>query len=190
MSKKTVPIVLGIIIAGFAILGLSKLSPEPALVGDGIGVDFGLNSQLVKSQYSIIEGDSDLYEDPNNRFMFSYPKEFSPASFGGKEIGETVLLQKTGEKAGFQIFITLFDEPGSVLTVERIKTDVPGIIMHDPRPVDLNGEVLGLSFVSESDSFGRSREIWIAKGGFLYQMSTYENEQSLLAEVLSSWRFL
>ena len=189
MKSKVSAIIVALIIAGAVIYGLSKVAPETGIEGDGIGVDFGLNSQLVKSEYSIQEGQSKRYTDPGNRFAFSYPDEFTAGSFGDDETGETVLLQKTGEKAGFQIYITQFDEPGSVLTPDRIKSEVPGLPMIDARTVDFNGQVLGLSFVSESESFGRSREIWIAKGGFLYQMSTYESEQSLLAEVLSSWSF-
>lgn len=155
----------------------------------GIDVDFGFTADLISSEYSIVNGGSKQYEDPEERFSFKYPKAFTVGVFGDSEIGETVLLQKTGEKAGFQIFVTLFDEPGRVLTADRIQSEIPGINMIDPRPVDFDGDVVGISFISEGETFGRSREIWIAKSGFLYQMSTYEHEQSLLAEVMSSWSF-
>jgi hypothetical protein len=186
MSSKKLPIILTIVIA----LGISAFlfnSQDDDVLG--IDVDFGFDAQLISSDYSIVEGGSKRYKDPLERFSFRYPSEFSLGQFGDEEVGETILLQRPEEEAGFQIFVTLFDEPGRTLTVERIQNEIPNLKIIEPHPVDFAGEVLGLSFISEGESFGRSREVWIAKNGFLYQMSTYEREQSLLAEVLSSWDF-
>jgi hypothetical protein len=185
MNSKKIPTIVAVLIVIIFVV-FSRSSNQG---GEGIIVDLGFNADLIKSKYSIVDGGSKSYSDPENRFSFKYPTEFTVGTFGDIEIGETILLQRAQEENGFQILISLFDEPGKALTVQRIQTEIPSLKMHDPRAIDFEGEVIGISFVTEDESFGRSREIWIAKEGFLYQMTTYEREQSLLAEVLSSWSF-
>lgn len=180
-----------IVVAGYFIYKTSvpdkTLDLSQGIVFGDASIDTTLGSTYLLDK-SI--GKNPLYTDKNNKFSFSYPEGFSVGNFGGVETGETILIQRQGEKAGFQIFISLFDEPGSSLTPSRITDEVPGIVMQNPEIIEFNGKVIGISFTSESESFGPSREVWIAEGGYLYQMTSYLSDQTLLRQVLSTWKFL
>jgi len=196
MTTKTIQILavaIALILAGGAYLAYTNLSNSNELDLTK-GITFGDSIlETIPSDYSLDKkiDNNPLYKDAQGKFSFSYPEGFSVGNFGdATEAGETILIQRQGEKAGFQVFVALFDEPGTALTPERITEDVPGIVMQSPEPVELDGQVIGISFTSENSSFGPSREVWIAKGGYIYQMTSYLNDQVLLKQVLSTWKFL
>ncbi len=186
MNSKTLGIFTALILIG--IIGvIFVVVKKPS--NSGVEVDFGIFDGVSDSSYEVEKGESPLFSDNKNRFEFNYPKEFSISQFGNAEEGETVLAQRSGEKAGFQIFITTFDEPIEALTVERIKSEIPDLEMNNVEPVNWNGKRIGISFSGSNSSVDPTREIWIVNNGYLYQMTTYLKEQKLLKQVLETWKF-
>jgi hypothetical protein len=37
---------------------------------------------------------------------------------------------------------------------------------------------------------GDTREIWFIRGGFLYEVATYKDQEAWLSEIMSTWKFL
>ncbi|MAF13679.1 MAG: hypothetical protein CMI53_02185, partial [Parcubacteria group bacterium] len=70
-----------------------------------------------------------------------------------------------------------------------VKRDLPNIIMEQLQEFLIGNGISGLAFISESESFGTSREVWFVWDGNLFQISTYIESQDLLQEILRTWRF-
>jgi len=190
IKKKAIITAIALVLILVAIFLVIKNREVGNDTKNGIDVDFGIVDTLNEGKYKI-EKNAGEYVDKKGRFFFSYPKEFTIGNFTD-EIGETILVQKNDDNVGFQIYISHFDEPGKNITVDRVKEEIPDIEVIDPRPVTINGENIGISFIYNTnvDSDNESREIWIAKNGYLYQMTTYKSEQALLKEILRTWKFL
>ena len=129
------------------------------------------------------------YTSPDFGFSFRYPKDFSATELED-DAGATVLLQKSGEREGFQIYISEFDE-AEPLTGARILQDLPASEVIDPKDV-LIGEgkaINAVIFLSTSPSFGKTREVWFIREGFLYQVTTYEGQDDFIGPILETLRF-
>ncbi|KND48322.1 MAG: hypothetical protein AB198_01220 [Parcubacteria bacterium C7867-003] len=87
-------------------------------------------------------------------FSFEYGIDYNISSFGNyfDSTGESILLQKENGEQGLQIVITPFDED-IVLTVKRIKADLPKLSVIDPKEVQMGGErgTFRVTFLSENN---------------------------------------
>ncbi|PJE69041.1 hypothetical protein COU96_01905, partial [Candidatus Shapirobacteria bacterium CG10_big_fil_rev_8_21_14_0_10_38_14] len=119
------------------------------------------------------DGENNIYTDSQYKFSFEYPKNFTATKFQEGEEGDTILVQEKESKKSFQIFISPFDEPGP-LTKERVKQDLPDLIINNPEQRVLKNGAVALVFFSEESSIGETREIWFVHNGYLYQISTYK----------------
>jgi hypothetical protein len=119
-------------------------------------------------------------------FSFDMPEGFSIGEFDNPvDESETVLVQK-GD-VGFQLVITPFDED-VILTEEVIRGDLPDIVIEQPIQIQVNNAI-ALAFISESESLGKTREVWWIYRGHLYQISTYTEFDEVMVEILESWSF-
>ena len=134
------------------------------------------------------DGENNIYTDSQYKFSFEYPKNFTATKFQEGEEGDTILVQEKESKKSFQIFISPFDEPGP-LTAERVLQDLPDLIINNPEQRVLKNGAVALVFFSEESSIGETREIWFVHNGYLYQISTYKELDSLVAKIISTWRF-
>lgn len=154
--------------------------------GSGAGDSAAAGNQQVKVKtYN--------HSDPN--FSFEYPEDFNISAFPDGENGETVLVQKPNSNEGFQVFISPFDEPSDPtqggagpITVERVKQDVPDMVIESPETVKFGG-ISALAFLSKSESVGRTREVWFLHEGYLYQITGYSGTDVLISKVLLTWKF-
>ncbi|TSC62829.1 MAG: hypothetical protein G01um101448_351 [Parcubacteria group bacterium Gr01-1014_48] len=134
-------------------------------------------------------GESIRYVNTAYGFSFDKPTSMDVSSFT-EDMGETILIQEAKGSAGFQIFILPWDEQEyTVMTVERIREDLPDFTIREPQEVVLADGTHALLFWSEEKSVGRTREVWIIKNEYLYQISALAHFDPLLARVMSSWRF-
>ena len=138
------------------------------------------------------------YKNDQFGFLFNHPEGFNISDFddGG---GKIILVKNVGSSVsnisnisnnseeGFQIFIAAFDEPGPI-TKERILKDIPDMVISNEKEILVGGE-RALSFTSQDDLGGETREIWLVHGGFLYQIKGYKNFEEELLEILNTWKF-
>ena len=126
------------------------------------------------------------YKNDQFGFLFNHPEGFNISDFddGG---GKIILVKKAASDNGFQIYITPFDEPGPI-TKERILKDIPDMAISNEKEISVGGE-RALSFTSQDDLGGETREIWMVHGGFLYQVKGYKNFEEKMIEVLKTWKF-
>ncbi|MBI1956940.1 MAG: hypothetical protein HYS44_00570 [Candidatus Niyogibacteria bacterium] len=153
------------------------------------------SSSETLSAATVLGEDYIKYTHPDIGFSLEYPRELEVRRFSEKEDAETILFQRAGdedrargERLGFQIFITPFDDEWPVITRERILRDLPDLKMEDVQEVILGDGTRALIFWTEDPSLGRTREVWFTSMGIrLYEITTYEHLDSWLAMILSTW---
>ena len=139
------------------------------------------------------------FTHPLYGFSVEYPEELDITTFDEGEGGETIIFQsredesvELEEKVGFQIFVSPFEED-SVLTLERIREDLPFAIIEEPVEVIIGKktgiDIQALVFWSEDPAIGRTREVWFVHDNYLYEVTSFAHLDTLLAGILSTWNF-
>ena len=129
--------------------------------------------------------EDDRYQNTAYGFSFTLPAEYTTQSNPVWDDSHIYTFDGGGEKS-FQIFVTPHDEP--IINPERIKLDVPDIVMNNIRTATLDS-VEALVFESHDSSVGDTYEVWFVRNDHLYQMTTYREHQNELNEILSTWKF-
>ena len=148
-------------------------------------IDYSVNKV---DQYDIgaIE-EANLYSNENPPFSFRYPDDFSVSSFEDTD-KSVVLVQKSEDQAGLQIYISDFSDDKEGLTPQRIQRDIPSIVMVNVQPVFFGGKETGLIFVSTRDN-EKVREMWFVYEGWLYQITTPLSFDEALEKIMNTWQF-
>lgn len=167
-------------------LSLNKKSPQSD-IGENIG-DVSESEQTYTVTPSEENIANNVYTDSQYNFSFQYPKDFTATKFKEGEDGDTILIQQKGGEGGFQIFIAPFDEEGP-LTKERILQDLPDIVIKNAENRVLKNGIPALIFFSEEASLGETREIWFINNGYLYQVTATKEIDSLVAQIIATWKF-
>lgn len=137
------------------------------------------------------EGDgakfSNEYSDDQFKFSLRYPDGMKTSVVEEGDGARTILVQNETAKKGFQVFVAPYDET-EPLTKERILQDLPDLHMEGVQTANIDG-AHAVAFVTNDPSFGRTREVWFSRGGFLYQVTSRIEFDRELAEVMGTWRF-
>ncbi len=129
------------------------------------------------------------YVNSSYGFSLIHPKNMSATTLD-EEDGETILIQEKEGTKSFQIFIMPWDEPEyTVITPKRIKQDLLDFVVDDPKEAVLADGTHALLFWSKEDGSGKTREVWIIHGEYLYQISALADLDSLLARIMGTWKF-
>ena len=141
----------------------------------------------IQDQIKTKPSDLQTYDDEN--FSFQYPKNFLlssyPAVGGGTKI---VVESSTGNKQGFQIAYWSFDE-SEPLTPERIKSDLPDLVMENIKNIKILNDLSALSFYSRDENIGHTFEIWFVYDQHLYQVMTYLEFSDQMQKILETIKF-
>ena len=193
MSKKStiIIIVVAAILVTVAIIFLKVNKKSPSNKEESIN-EYPSVSDSIQNTYTLTPSEEDeknnVYTDSQYKFSFQYPKDFTATKFREGEGSDTILIQQKGGKGGFQIFISPFDEPGP-LTKERISQDLPDMKIESAENRVLKNGIPALLFFSSEASLGETREIWFVKNGYLYQITATKEIDSLVAEIVGTWKF-
>lgn len=194
-------IIILIIIIAIAVFGLIKFSEER-----NDELSFAVD-EVVPGEIKKVDADTNTFIHKGYGFSLNFPSNMTASNFREGE-GEQVLFQ--GDNGDwFQIYITPWDE-GKTITPERIKQDLPDIVIKDPQTVIIGPrqkEGIGpnaIIFFSKDSNLGETREIWFVYpdlsrassreqgrgvASFLYQITTYKRLDVMLGVVLSTLTF-
>lgn len=131
------------------------------------------------------------YTDPDYGFSFDYPDDLTIGKVPGEK-GIAIIVQKTVSglsTTGFQVSITPFDEPDQVLTSDRIHRDIPDLTVGEPQEAVIGQNLHVLIFWGDDPGLGKTREVWMVRGGNLYQITAPAAFDKELAGILQTWRF-
>ena len=125
---------------------------------------------------------SDLYG-----FSLKFPGGLKTTFFqdGNTDI---VAISDGATGLGVQIAITPFDEPDTNITAERVKKDIPDIIINDPQEVTLGSLGKGIAWIDGEGVNGR-RQVWFAARGYLFQLTAPILFDATLKKMLNTWVF-
>lgn len=166
MHKKNIILILFLLIAGFVVY-FFFFKIERSVV-----FETTVNAPKAGDTLTPQTNKDSKYTHTDPVFSFEYPEGYAP-SLIREETGDSIVVSRGGDSlAGFQIFVTPFDEPNIELTPNRIQNDIPDIVMKSPETVSLPSGIKALSFVSRHESLGDTFEVWFVKDGYAYQFSS------------------
>ena len=135
----------------------------------------------------------EIYENDNYSFSFKYPAA-AIISSDSDDAGEAVIVQDQSGDLGFQIYITSFNDPDPTITEERLKQDIPDMIISQARTAIIGNDSQGLVFISE-DNGEKKREVWFVSPGqegkspWLFQITSPLESADFLKEILGNWEW-
>lgn len=180
---------LVLVLAGVAIYLLDRNTTSPlsgSLIrsifsddeaGDTLTSDDTIEEATTANPYLDAQG---RYVHTEPGFSFAAPNGEMPVSNNVGDSWEVVTVKN------FQISFYPHDEPA--ITTERIKLDVPDIVIKNIQYATLDGAE-ALVFNSSESTIGETYEVWFVHGGYLYQAMTYADKENELNSVLNTWKF-
>jgi hypothetical protein len=184
MNKKTKSIIIAIVI--ILIIGVAYLAIGKKSLNFGKWKNQSENGASHSSKagiYAHIDGD----------FTFEYPSDFTFTDLyetddTTKAEKENIIFHGKDSKDNFQIVISGFDE--EPVTLARVKREVPSLGLSDAQEISIEG-ARGVIFSStDADTKMATREIWFSHAGILYQISTYPEFDSRMADILTTWKWM
>lgn len=186
-------VIVAVIIGSIVFFNSKKNNAEQDIVNNNPW------SQESRARLGIDEGSSTTndfnftkeYTNTMYNFSFLYPQTYTATTFfDAVQEADVVLVQHAEQGSGFQIQITPFDENIRILTAQRVKQDLPTLVMADVQEVDLGEYGKGIAFMSNNENFGgSSREVWFVWNKNLYQVSTYKHLDTVVQAVMNTWTF-
>jgi len=185
--------IIGIIIVALLVVGgaLYLFMPMFDLVGrtSQSAASTPLVAYVPKSSgREVGTGEKEYY---NQQYTFSllYPDNLTVKEFPEVGGAMTITFEQDDGKtlSGFQIFIVPF--AGSQITSERFKQDNPSGVRKNLKDITLDGAT-GASFYSTNATLGDTAEVWFTHSGYLYEVTTFKELDTWLADILATWRFL
>ncbi len=125
-------------------------------------------------------------------FSFDYLSIYKTSNFIEGD-GEQIHFQADNGD-WFQIYVTPWDE-GSIITPERIRKDLPNIVIKEPQQVVLGPKQKdgvgpqALIFLSKDGTSIETREIWFVERGYLFQITTFKRLDPVIGNILSTLVF-
>ena len=119
------------------------------------------------------------YSNKAFNFGLLFPDNLRATEY--KEQGEalTVSFQDPNTNEGFQVYVTPYN--GKQIDTARFKLDEPSGVMKEPKDVFIGGTAATM-FFSTNAVMGDTREVWFIRGGFLYEVTTYKELDTWLAQ--------
>ncbi len=127
------------------------------------------------------------YANQQYHFSLQYPPNLQVTTYGGGGQGLTVAFQDPSTNAGFQVFVTPYNQPQ--ITKARFEMDEPSGVLENPTTIVIDG-VSATMFYSTDARMGDTREVWFINGGLLYEVTTYKELDTWLAGIMMTWRFI
>lgn len=125
------------------------------------------------------------YTHPNPKFSVDFPGEMNVETYDEGGESETILFR--GPSGSFQVFVSAYDGDDS-LSVDDIRRLQPFTEVTEPQTIQVGG-VQAILFFSTVADIGKTREVWMAKGKYLFSITTHADHDAWLAHIMTTWRF-
>jgi len=126
------------------------------------------------------------YRNTHYHFELFYPKGYVPTEYDEGNGGRTIIFEKDYYH-GFQISVIPYGQ--RQVSNDRFKIDEPSGVMDNTTTTIVDG-VQGTMFFGSNDVMGDTREAWFIHNGYLYEVATYKPLDTLLQQIIQSWKFL
>lgn len=125
----------------------------------------------------------------NNKYSF-YLYHSPQAKITEYDEGEgamTITLENEKKVRGMQIFIVPYWD--KTISEERFKLDVKSGVRTNIEKSSVDG-VEAVTFNSVSRALGSTREVWFIRGGYLYEVTTFQGVGDWFVPIMQTWRFI
>ena len=120
-------------------------------------------------------------------FSLLYPENLQVQEYKEQGGGFTVTFQDVAAQQEVQVFVTPYGD--AQITDARFKLDVPSGVKIDPTNIVVDG-AKGMEFFSNAPTMDDTREVWFIKNGYLYEVTTFKELDSWLAQIMQTWKFI
>ena len=127
------------------------------------------------------------YKSAAYHFSLFYPQELAVEERQEGGGAATITFQNVEKAEGFQIFIVPYAE--AQVSEKRFRQDVPSGVRESLTNITVDGAT-GAAFYSTNSELGATREVWVVRGGFLYEVTTLKPLDIWLGEIIKTWRFI
>jgi len=125
------------------------------------------------------------YLDPAHRFSVQLPPGVRAQDVPAADRSSETLIFSDGSAGDVQITITPWDTTAPLTTASALP-QYPLLSGEVTTPVSVAG-VTGFAF---DDGNPQARNVWLASGGYLYQLVGWGNSAVLLETITAHWKFL
>ncbi len=195
-----IPIAAAILVGGGAFaFSLSRPSdtPQVAAVGQATSTTTPiavaaapsgthLTPDRIESQSPPRPGDIE-YRNEKYHFSFYHSPQSTTDEHDEGGGAMTITLENLVKVRGFQVFIVPYSE--SAISEARFKQDVPSGVRENVENTSLDG-VRAVTFTSRDAVLGDTREIWVIRGGYLYEITTLAGTANWFDPIISTWKFI
>lgn len=177
----------------FLVIGYFVYTKPPASPASNLAPDVLAFPDLASASDSVITtattppAGTKEYRSATYHFSLFYPHylKVEERSEGG---GATTITFQNVEKAeGFQIFIVPYGE--LQVSEGRFRQDVSSGVRESVMNITVDGAT-GAAFYSKNAALGDTREVWVVRGGFLYEITTLRPLDTWLDEIIKTWEFV
>lgn len=128
------------------------------------------------------------YISTDSSYRLTTPADFTSSALSQDDGSETAIFVGSTATRNFQIYSSDYasDAP---LTPQEIAKNIPDLLIEKPETIAVDG-AQGVAFISgPKDGTLRTREIWFAHGGKLYQITTFKEFDDQMVDILSTWKW-
>lgn len=124
----------------------------------------------------------------NERYGFSFSAPSGARIHERKEGPDaaTIRIEDEQKGMGFQVFVIAYS--GKTISDERFRMDLPSGVRNQEEAILLAG-VPAVAFKSTDTLLGETREVWLLREGYLYEITAPISSEAWLQEVMLTWNF-
>ena len=132
--------------------------------------------------------ESKAFEYRKTGLSFSHDSEHTVRVVSDQGIDTIVVQSESDTSKGLQISVLPYEDDPSTLTFQKIMSDIPDMKVERPQVGTLPFGSQALSFET-GDGALRTREVWFARAGYVYQMSAPIGSSGLIESTIASMSF-
>lgn len=127
------------------------------------------------------------YKNDKYNFYFYHSKESVVKEYDQGQGAMIITLENEKKVRGMQIFIVPYWD--KEISQDRFLKDVPSGVRTNVKPTELDG-VEAVTFNSVDGDLGATREVWTIRGGYLYEITTFQGVGDWFVPIMQTWRFI
>lgn len=97
-----------------------------------------------------------------------------------------ITLENEQKVRGMQIFVVPYWE--KEITNERFLADVKSGVRENVEKTYVDG-VEAVTFTSVDENLGATREVWVIRGGYLYEITTFRGVGNWFVPIIQTWKW-
>jgi hypothetical protein len=122
-------------------------------------------------------------------FSIAVPSGYNIQQYEEAENARTLVFSSESAEPAFQVYISPVDAASQLqVSPELLRNRFPQLPIAQPQEVTI-GKTPALAFLSRTPQLGRTREVWLYRNGYLFQVTARKQHDRWLSSIMSTWRF-